>query len=548
MSDDSGTSTLVASGDGDDGDDVGSGAEPAQAAEPVEAEVADVPDEAEAETTRAEPTTAGPTLGDTLRTLVVAASAAAAVIHFAYAPSHFDEKTSHGVFFLVVAWLQVAVAAALVAWRRRPEPWLAAVAVNGGVLAVWLGSRTVGFPESHHDGVGFADSLASALELVAVLGALAALSAAVARRPSPRVNPLAAGVAGLALVGLVSASVTPSVSGEGGSAHAHGDGADMAGMAGMEGMDHAHGAGAAGAQGASGTAGANRCDLGFNTVNFNAVSQPGEPHVHDDAQPVDFTLEQWADVFVDQRDGIPPSAVVGYLQDHPVQRDGILSGGLTHTLSPDPWIPLTDPDECAQLADELERAQAVAASFPTIADAEAAGYHKVTSYLPGIAAHYINTDYIDGDFELEKPEMLLYDGDGPTAHIVGLSYYIVQEGDEEPTDGFTGPNDHYHRHVGLCFRDGVVVAGSNATEEECAAEGGNKGNGAGGWMSHVWIVPGCESDWGVFSGANPELKVRGLDTTGEVPMGCGTGASIEDAPAFDPGGEGPHLAALATAG
>ena len=44
--------------------------------------------------------------------------------------------------------------------------------------------------------------------------------------------------------------------------------------------------------------------------------------------------------------------------------------------------------------------------------------------------------------------MLLYDGDGPTAGIVGLSYYIMKDGDDEPTEGFTGDNDHYHRHVG----------------------------------------------------------------------------------------------------
>ena len=95
----------------------------------------------------------------------------------------------------------------------------------------------------------------------------------------------------------------------------------------------------------------------------------------------------------------------------------------------------------------------------------------------------------------------------------------MKDGEEEPTDGFTGDNDHYHRHVGLCIRDGVVAAGSSTSEEDCGAIGGNKSDGTAGWMSHVWITPGCESDWGVFSGANPALKVRGLDTTGPVPTG-----------------------------
>jgi hypothetical protein len=165
----------------------------------------------------------------------------------------------------------------------------------------------------------------------------------------------------------------------------------------------------------------------------------------------------------------------------------------------------------------------------------------VTNYLPGIAAHFMNFDYVDGEFVLEEPEMLLYDGDGPSANIVGLSYYIMKEGDTEPTAGFAGDNDHYHRHVGLCIRDGVVAAGSNTSQSECAALGGKKSDGASGWMSHVWIVPGCESDWGVFSGANPVLKVRGLDASGAVAKGCGSGKALDAPLAFDDGGHGPSV-------
>ena len=482
-------------------------------------------------------------VGEALRAVAIAASAGAAVVHFAYAPAHFDEQTSHGVFFLVVAWAQVAVAVGLAAWRKRPEPWLAAPAVNLGVFAVWLGSRTIGVPESHHDAVGYADALASSLEVLVVACALGARRPALARRPAPgpAAAPLVGGLAALALVGGVSIAVNPSVSGEGGDGggHAHGEQA-AAGGAGGHGGD-AHG----GTHGASAQAvpADERCDLGFNTVVYNNTARPGQVHAHDDDEPVDFTLEQWADVFIDPQSPISADVVVDYLEANPVLGEGVLSGGLTHTLAPDPWQPMTDPAECEQLATELARAREIAVSFPTAADAEAAGYRKITNYYPGIAAHYINADYVDDEFDLDHPEMLLFDGDGPNAGMVGLSYYLVTDGDEPPTAGFTGPNDHYHRHVGLCFRDGVVIAGSNASEEECAAEGGSQGDGLPGWMNHVWVVPGCESDWGMFSGANPALRIRGIDNTSDVPSGCGTGRPVDAPLSLDSGGDGPQVEA-----
>src|SRR5690606_3014506 len=92
-----------------------------------------------------------------------------------------------------------------------------------------------------------------------------------------------------------------------------------------------------------------RCDMGFNTAAFNEASEPGTPHAHDDTGGVDFTIEEWADVFVDPDGPFPAAAVLAYLDDNPVLRDSILSGGLTHTLEPDPWNPMTDESECEKL-------------------------------------------------------------------------------------------------------------------------------------------------------------------------------------------------------
>ena len=34
-------------------------------------------------------------------------------------------------------------------------------------------------------------------------------------------------------------------------------------------------------------------------------------------------------------------------------------------------------------------------------------------------------------------------------------------------------------------------------------------------MSHAWVVPGCESPWGVFSGENPILDRALSEATGD---------------------------------
>jgi hypothetical protein len=497
-----------------------------------------------------QPARSQPDVVTSVRAVVAAALVGAAVIHFAYAPVHLRENILHGVFFLALGWAQLGLAFALYRWREARWPWSATALINAGAIGLWAVTRTVGLPGSDPDPWGFPDGLASGLEAVAVLGALLALRPAVASRPAPRINPVFGGVAALALIGVVSASVTPSIAGEHEHTGAHGEGHDngrdaatavgdpahdMSAMAPGDSHDHDAGGGAAHTVDRS-----DRCDLGFNTASFNDAAVPGVPHAHADNSPVDFTLDQWADVFVDPSDGVSPAAVAAQIETQPLTRDSIITGSMTHTLDPDPWNPLTSQTDCDKLASELEQARGVVDRYPTVADAEAGGWHRVTDYVPGIAAHYMKFSNLTDGFVIDQPEMLLYDGTDPGSHIVGLSYYIFKSGEQEPTEGFTGNNDHYHKHVGLCIKDGVVVAGSNSTEEQCAALGGSKSNGNAGWMSHLWVVPGCESDWGLFSGANPALKVQ-LPGAPPEAQGCGTGKSLSDPLSFDDPGNGPQL-------
>jgi hypothetical protein len=157
-----------------------------------------------------------------------------------------------------------------------------------------------------------------------------------------------------------------------------------------------------------------------------------------------------------------------------------------------------------RLAAQLSQARDVADRYATVADAERAGYRAVTPYLPLIGAHYIRALVVDGTFDITQPEMLLYDGTKPTSRIVGLSYYITT--DREPP-GFAGPNDRWHRHIGLCIdtKRAFVVGDEQTTAAQCARRGGIKVDGRTGWMVHAWVVPGWESTLGVFSAENPQL-------------------------------------------
>jgi hypothetical protein len=187
---------------------------------------------------------------------------------------------------------------------------------------------------------------------------------------------------------------------------------------------------------------------------------------------------------------------------------GASGGGHDPHLGPQAWKAITDPAVCAQLAAQLQTARSVALSYPTAKDAERAGYKRTTPYVIGIAAHYVKDSLVDGTFDVAQPEMLLYDGNGPNARIVGLSYELYHEADTEPTVGFAGRNDRYHRHTTLCMKDGVTIGDSTMTKEQCEALGGEIFDGRYYWMSHAWVVPGCESPWGVFSQINPLLDMQ----------------------------------------
>jgi hypothetical protein len=200
---------------------------------------------------------------------------------------------------------------------------------------------------------------------------------------------------------------------------------------------------------------------------------------------------------------------------------------------------MTDRAQCAALATELRTARGAAGRYPTVADAEAAGYTMGDNYNAGLGVHYQNWSLV-GSFDPDRPLELLYDGTAPEARLVGLSYVVLQDGDDPP-EGFVGDNDRWHRHRSFCLdldRAGYNFATDILSPDECAALGGTHTPNTS-WMLHTWVVPGCESDWGMFSGANPRLPY--LPEGAIFASGCNTGESLADPLELDGRGDGPDV-------
>jgi hypothetical protein len=189
------------------------------------------------------------------------------------------------------------------------------------------------------------------------------------------------------------------------------------------------------------------------------------------------------------------------LNGHEVK--GVKAQDIAHEEEPDE---LLDAATRTALAEQLTAARAVALRYPTVADAQAGGYRLTGGgYTPGAGAHYLGFRGGFGNFDPALPPTLIYDGTSPSAHVVGLMYLGIGPGGAAP-EGFAGPNDHWHRHSGVCTKGVNVIfpVDADVTEKQCSAKGGRY-MATTIWMVHAWVVPGWESSLGVFSHENPNL-------------------------------------------
>lgn len=169
-----------------------------------------------------------------------------------------------------------------------------------------------------------------------------------------------------------------------------------------------------------------------------------------------------------------------------------------------------------RLQRELLLGREVAMKYPTVADAEKAGYHRAGPFAPGLGAHYANwgqygttmmPNGVVDDYAASHPAMLIYDGTKPGAHIAGLMYYSVSA---HLPQGFPGPNDVWHYHTDVCIVmgngniDTPYGADTTVTKEMCDAVHGTL-MAKTQWMLHAWVVPGYDSPEGIFSHLNEAI-------------------------------------------
>lgn len=192
----------------------------------------------------------------------------------------------------------------------------------------------------------------------------------------------------------------------------------------------------------------------------------------------------------------------GHTHRHP-------GGGATQAAA----IPMTAAER-SELARQLAETYALAERYPTVADAEKAGYWRAGPFSPGVGVHYNQPSLLpfDTDGELSGEELgnpvLIYaglDADSPLAGFMYSSYA------EDLPRGFAGTADEWHRHTNVCivktatgFDTPFGADAAGVTDAICKGAGGSM-LALTGYMVHVWTVPGYESALGTFSELNPKI-------------------------------------------
>lgn len=193
---------------------------------------------------------------------------------------------------------------------------------------------------------------------------------------------------------------------------------------------------------------------------------------------------------------------------------------------------LSDED-CQLVNEQFAAAITWAMQWPTLGEAEDDDFHMVVDYVEGMGTHHtrignfsMDDDFdpndpefpetgIDGVFEYDRPEFLMYSGTESDSTLVGFAWY-VKTNSTTPPEGFARDNDWWHRHNSLCFRDATFqVSGEDLSDEECESGPAINVHLHDYWMAHAWIIEPWLQQYDVFANYHPCLSQEGAVTDPE---------------------------------
>lgn len=127
---------------------------------------------------------------------------------------------------------------------------------------------------------------------------------------------------------------------------------------------------------------------------------------------------------------------------------------------------------------EVNQLTAATAKYADIEVATNEGFFDASGFVPNMGHHYVLPTRMDGTFELEKPEIILYAPDvNGNMEFVAVEYAVPIEDLDNPglpPEGFTGDLDEWEVNTHLSQ-----------------------------WQLHVWIIK--ENPNGIFAPTNPEI-------------------------------------------
>jgi hypothetical protein len=90
----------------------------------------------------------------------------------------------------------------------------------------------------------------------------------------------------------------------------------------------------------------------------------------------------------------------------------------------------------------MARARAATAIYHNVERAIADGYERASEFESGEGYHYLNFALVDDNFEIERPEALLYTvGPDGQLRLAAVEYLVPLADSEEAPEGFAGDED-----------------------------------------------------------------------------------------------------------